>query len=1191
MRIYISSTSMDLADYRRSVIAALQRSGHTPVCMEHHSAADVIPKDECLQEVAKCDLYVGIFAWRYGFVPQGCEYSITEMEYQEAEKLKKPTLAFLLDESVEWPAKCRDSGGSGRCIRELRAKLQQDKWVRFFTNPDNLATEVLSAIMREEFKKAAKVTPEEKELQITEVERLLEGQAKEKNERERKGRIRVPIPIPEKLIRHFQDRDAELSKLQQCLTDRHLKMVLICGRGGVGKTSLAAKFIRELENVRGEIPFGNGSVECIIYLSLGHSENCSPDRIVELLSRTMEHVPAMEMKEIWKQEDTPLQERLAKLFQGPLYHYRYLIVLDNLESVLDDDNRIAEEFAALRRFIDSLFEYDHAGLLIATSRRALSLSPDAEIAAIGRRMQIPLDEGLPEGYAVALLQELDRDGRLGVHSATREVLGNIVHRCQYIPRTLETLITTLLHHPTWTLDTLLENDQLLTQLVDNPARELYTSLSSDQERLIMQALAVYDKPVPGAAIHYILPALPIDEILDKFVRNFVATFDRGQFWLHPLDRQYAYSQVPDQGSDYSRPALHRLAAQFYRKLRKPVDAWKTLDDVKSQLDEFQHLVKAEYYDDACCLLNEIDREHMSTWGYSQEIIKMRSQLLGHIQDRELEGQNLGHLGSAHLDSGDMAKAREYYKHALEIARETQNRRNESRWLGNLGVVYNSLGDHRQARESLSAALDIAKKINDRLHENRWLGCLTGVLLNLKQVDVHEAMENYQKAIAIGHEVSDRRFEMIWYERLGNLSVHLGDLVTAKEQFHFSLEAARWIGAHAQTSRMLLQMGDVHERLGETSQQAEYYELACEVLGEIRSPVDKANVLIKLAAIYADLGQQQRQVKCYEEALQIVQDLGENAAELNLLLRLGDAWAQLGDRDKASNCYRRTLEKAHDTADRDNEIIALFRLASRSIELGCIKDAAGLYERALQIAREMGDRTNEAIILSAYANVLLNFGEARGAIKYYELALQIVSEMNDKVSQSLIVNRLGMAAYILQDVSKAIGYYQESLMIAREMEDRDSESVALFNIGDAHHLAGDVVRAIPYYKDALALEISSTAHKCALGLGVACLQMDKQQEAKSHFEHCISLLTDAPIDGLSFHPQLDALGVSLLAVGRTREGVEVFNRGLKLSPPKEYLYYAIQDLRLLQRVPQPIPGLSEVVGMLEGAFVLCTDAET
>ena len=47
-----------------------------------------------------------ILAWRYGFQPEDDnpkKLSITHLEYEEAVRLKKPCLAFLLDSEYGWP--------------------------------------------------------------------------------------------------------------------------------------------------------------------------------------------------------------------------------------------------------------------------------------------------------------------------------------------------------------------------------------------------------------------------------------------------------------------------------------------------------------------------------------------------------------------------------------------------------------------------------------------------------------------------------------------------------------------------------------------------------------------------------------------------------------------------------------------------------------------------------------------------------------------------------------------------------------------------------------------------------------------------------------------------------------------------------------------------------------------------------
>jgi hypothetical protein len=52
--------------------------GHTAIAMEDYVAGDERPLDKCLEDVRACQAYVGIFAWRYGFIPNGYDKSITQ---------------------------------------------------------------------------------------------------------------------------------------------------------------------------------------------------------------------------------------------------------------------------------------------------------------------------------------------------------------------------------------------------------------------------------------------------------------------------------------------------------------------------------------------------------------------------------------------------------------------------------------------------------------------------------------------------------------------------------------------------------------------------------------------------------------------------------------------------------------------------------------------------------------------------------------------------------------------------------------------------------------------------------------------------------------------------------------------------------------------------------------------------------
>src|SRR5215211_3984563 len=102
-RVYISSTYSDLSDVREEAYRVLRKMGHDVVAMEDYVATDQRPLDKCLADVDSCDIYVGIFAWRYGYVPPNEEQSITELEFREAVQEGKSALLFLLNEEAPWP--------------------------------------------------------------------------------------------------------------------------------------------------------------------------------------------------------------------------------------------------------------------------------------------------------------------------------------------------------------------------------------------------------------------------------------------------------------------------------------------------------------------------------------------------------------------------------------------------------------------------------------------------------------------------------------------------------------------------------------------------------------------------------------------------------------------------------------------------------------------------------------------------------------------------------------------------------------------------------------------------------------------------------------------------------------------------------------------------------------------------------
>ena len=148
--VYVSSTIADLQLCRARVREALLNRGHHPVSMESYGAEDARPLEKCLQDVASCDVYLGIFAWRYGFIPQDQPLdgrkSITELEFLEAVRLGKSRLLFLLDEEAPWPGSGYERAKLDD-VDALRKQVVEDRVVAKFRTEDELYAKVIGAIV------------------------------------------------------------------------------------------------------------------------------------------------------------------------------------------------------------------------------------------------------------------------------------------------------------------------------------------------------------------------------------------------------------------------------------------------------------------------------------------------------------------------------------------------------------------------------------------------------------------------------------------------------------------------------------------------------------------------------------------------------------------------------------------------------------------------------------------------------------------------------------------------------------------------------------------------------------------------------------------------------------------------------------------------------------------------------------
>lgn len=148
MKIFVSSTYCDLAAHRQAVNDTLLRMKSQFSAMEYFGSRADDAATACFNEIAECEILVGIYAWRYGWKPTATKRSITEQEFDCARQLGKKCLCYVVDKDYPWPPSHIDNGEPAERLASFKRKIGKLPH-SVFTTPDDLAKQVAADLARE----------------------------------------------------------------------------------------------------------------------------------------------------------------------------------------------------------------------------------------------------------------------------------------------------------------------------------------------------------------------------------------------------------------------------------------------------------------------------------------------------------------------------------------------------------------------------------------------------------------------------------------------------------------------------------------------------------------------------------------------------------------------------------------------------------------------------------------------------------------------------------------------------------------------------------------------------------------------------------------------------------------------------------------------------------------------------------
>lgn len=152
MRAYISSTLAELSEHRQAVYSAIESLEFgvgVDVEVVHTEALESSGQpslDVLLNQIQESSLFILLLGWRYGYVPEGEDRSVVEIEYEKAKEAGCAILCFIADETFPVEARFVETGPHASKLRRFKERVARENIVRTFRGPDDLAKEVAIAV-------------------------------------------------------------------------------------------------------------------------------------------------------------------------------------------------------------------------------------------------------------------------------------------------------------------------------------------------------------------------------------------------------------------------------------------------------------------------------------------------------------------------------------------------------------------------------------------------------------------------------------------------------------------------------------------------------------------------------------------------------------------------------------------------------------------------------------------------------------------------------------------------------------------------------------------------------------------------------------------------------------------------------------------------------------------------------------
>jgi tetratricopeptide (TPR) repeat protein len=423
-----------------------------------------------------------------------------------------------------------------------------------------------------------------------------------------------------------------------------------------------------------------------------------------------------------------------------------------------------------------------------------------------------------------------------------------------------------------------------------------------------------------------------------------------------------------------------------------------------------------------------------------------------------------------------------------------------------GRVEIEAGNPRAGLEFLGSAYNLATQTGNEVLKASVLQAegIAYKLLNQPK----EALENFQKALAIGRSLKLQTAVAKSLNEIGQIQDQTGDSAAALASYKESLDLRTKIGDKSGMALSLLNLGKFYN---DHSKYDEARKALNDALTQFRDLGDQANqatCLNNIGTAEFGLGNLQAALTYYQQSL----DIGEKLKQSDLislsLHNLADTNRKLGQYDVAVTEYLKAIDTARAAGDTS-------RVALESTSLGELFATQGQYSRALKSYddavkgfQSANDQTYlMAAALAGYGNVLSMVGREEEGQQKLQDGLKIATDAKSDTHIAETLNWLGDSYMYAGAFGDAKQQYDKAAAVAARAKDREQAAVARFGLARLDVLQGRGNSAMPVLQKLVAetdsMGLKALSVQASIYLAQAQIAAKKLEPAQQELESALN----------------------------------------------------------------------------------------